>query len=240
MHLVPWMTDSSGGATMEDAGFDERTTVAGVRNLLEAACEIAPGAWAAGFIEARAGLRPASIDLLPIIGPSWVLPNLMYATAHYRNGILLAPVTAAMVADAMLDNLIDPALAAVSPQRFDLLELSTPTSARAIRAPHIGRFVGTVVLPGRRDGSQSRCRKIRSAPLISHGRNRTMASCRAFERADTGDFRSVPCRARQPMRPPPCLRFWLVAARACRSARGALQRRSAFHARLPAAPCQPH
>ena len=46
------------------------------------------------------------------------IPNLMYATAHYRNGILLAPVTAALVADAMLDNRIDPALAAVSPQRF--------------------------------------------------------------------------------------------------------------------------
>ena len=118
-YLVPWDDGTLlVGATMEDAGFDERTTVAGVRDLLDAACEIVPGAWAAGFIEARAGLRPASIDLLPIIGPSWVLPNLMYATAHYRNGILLAPVTAAMVADAMLDNRIDSALAAVSPQRL--------------------------------------------------------------------------------------------------------------------------
>jgi glycine oxidase len=118
-YLVPWEDGTVlVGATVEDAGYDERTTVAGVRDLLEAACEIAPGAWTAAFVDARAGLRPASSDLLPIIGASRVLPNLMYATAHYRNGILLAPVTAALVADAMLDNRIDPALAAVGPQRF--------------------------------------------------------------------------------------------------------------------------
>jgi glycine oxidase len=118
-YLVPWDDGTLlVGATVEDAGFDERTTAAGVRDLLDAACEIAPGAWAAGFIDARAGLRPASTDLLPIIGASRVFPNLMYATAHYRNGVLLAPVTAAIVADAMLDTRIDPALAAVSPQRF--------------------------------------------------------------------------------------------------------------------------
>jgi glycine oxidase len=118
-YLVPWDDGTLlVGATEEDAGFDERTTAAGVRDLLEAACEIVPGAWTAGFVDARAGLRPASKDLLPIIGASRVFPNLMYATAHYRNGILLAPVTAAMVADAMLENRIDPALASVSPQRF--------------------------------------------------------------------------------------------------------------------------
>jgi glycine oxidase len=118
-YLVPWEDGTLlVGATVEDAGFDERTTAAGVRDLLDAACEIVPGAWTAGFIDARAGLRPASTDLLPIIGASRVFPNLMYATAHYRNGVLLAPVTAALVADAMLDNRIDPALAAVSPQRF--------------------------------------------------------------------------------------------------------------------------
>jgi glycine oxidase len=121
-YLVPWDDGTLlVGATVEDAGFDERTTAAGVRGLLDAACEILPAASAAGFIDARAGLRPASADLLPIIGVSSVFPNLMYATAHYRNGILLAPVTAAIVADAMLDNRLDPALAAVSPQRFGAL-----------------------------------------------------------------------------------------------------------------------
>ena len=53
-----------------------------------------------------------------MIGPSVALPNLMYATGHYRNGVLLAPLTAQLVGDAMLDNRLDPVLAAVSPSRF--------------------------------------------------------------------------------------------------------------------------
>ena len=103
------------GATVEEAGFDERATVAGVRDLLDAACEIVPHAWTAGFRGARVGLRPATTDDLPVIGASAALPNLMYATGHYRNGVLLAPLTAQLVADAMLDNRIDPLLAAVGP-----------------------------------------------------------------------------------------------------------------------------
>ena len=106
------------GATVEDAGFDERTTVAGVRDLLDAACEILPHAWTAGFRGARVGLRPATSDYLPIIGASNVVPKLMYATGHYRNGVLLAPLTAQLVADAILDGRVDPMLAAVSPSRF--------------------------------------------------------------------------------------------------------------------------
>ena len=108
------------GATVEDAGFDERTTVAGVRDLIDAACELVPHAWTAGFTAARAGLRPATPDDLPIIGPSTVVPNLMYATGHYRNGVLLAPLTAQLVADAMLEGQVDPMLELTSPQRFGL------------------------------------------------------------------------------------------------------------------------
>jgi glycine oxidase len=118
-YLVPWDDGTLlVGATVEEAGFDERATVAGVRDLLDAASEMVPHAWAAGFRGARVGLRPASVDGLPIIGPSGAVPNLVYATGHYRNGVLLAPVTAQLVADAILDNRIDPLLAAVSPSRF--------------------------------------------------------------------------------------------------------------------------
>jgi glycine oxidase len=121
-YLVPWDDGTLlVGATVEEAGFDERATVAGVRDLIDAASEMVPHAWAAGFRSARVGLRPASIDGLPIIGPSTAVPNLMYATGHYRNGVLLAPITAQLVADAMLDNRIDPMLAAVSPSRFGIL-----------------------------------------------------------------------------------------------------------------------
>ena len=118
-YLVPWDDGTLlVGATVEEAGFDERVTVAGVRDLLEAACELVPHAWTASFLAARVGLRPATQDDLPIIGASARLPKLMYATGHYRNGVLLAPLTAQLVADAMLDNRIDPALAALSPRRF--------------------------------------------------------------------------------------------------------------------------
>jgi glycine oxidase len=118
-YLVPWEDGTVlVGATVEEAGFDERATVAGVFDLLEAACAIVPHAWTAAFRGARVGLRPGTPDDLPIIGPSRVLPNVVYATGHYRNGILLAPLTAQVVADAMLENRIDPLLASVSPSRF--------------------------------------------------------------------------------------------------------------------------
>jgi glycine oxidase len=118
-YLVPWDDGTVlVGATMEDAGFDERATVAGVRDLLEAACELTPEAWKAGFAGARVGLRPGTSDGLPVIGPSRVVPNLVYATGHFRNGILLAPLTAQLVVDAVLDQDFDPVLAAVSPARF--------------------------------------------------------------------------------------------------------------------------
>jgi glycine oxidase len=121
-YLVPWDDGTLlVGATVEDAGFDERTTTAGVRDLIEAACEVVPHAWTAAFTGARAGLRPATPDELPIIGRSVEVPNLVYATGHYRNGILLAPLTAQMVADLLLEQRNDPALAVTSPQRFGRL-----------------------------------------------------------------------------------------------------------------------
>ena len=121
-YLVPWDDGTLlAGATVEEAGFDEHTTVAGVRDLLEAACELVPHAWTARFLGARAGLRPASADDLPILGPSTVLPNLVYATGHYRNGILLAPLTAQLVADALLDNVVDPITRTFGPSRFGAL-----------------------------------------------------------------------------------------------------------------------
>ncbi len=118
-YMVPWPDGTLlVGATVEDAGFDERTTVAGVRDLLDAACELVPVAWQAGFIDARAGLRPASPDELPIVGRSTRLPGLVYATAHYRNGVLLAPLTAQLVAAIVEGDDGDPALAAMAPGRF--------------------------------------------------------------------------------------------------------------------------
>jgi glycine oxidase len=120
-YMVPWDDGTVlVGATVEEAGFDERATVAGVRDLLDAACEIVPHTWSCAFRGVRVGLRPATPDELPVIGTSSHVPNLVYATGHYRNGVLLAPLTAQLVADAMMDQRIDPMLDAVSPARFGL------------------------------------------------------------------------------------------------------------------------
>lgn len=100
-YVVPWQNGLVlVGATVEDVGFDERVTVAGVRQLLQAVSELLPGATDATFVEARAGLRPASSDGLPIVRrASKSVPELIYATGHYRNGVLLAPLTAKLAAD---------------------------------------------------------------------------------------------------------------------------------------------
>lgn len=109
------------GATVEHVGFDERTTVAGVSELLDAARAIVPCFERAVFAGARAGLRPKSADDLPVIGWSVALPEVMYATGHYRNGILLAPLTAELVADALLDGRVDALLASTNPARFGVV-----------------------------------------------------------------------------------------------------------------------
>jgi glycine oxidase len=86
------------GATVERAGFDERVTADGMRSLLVAALEAAPSLGAFSLTETWAGLRPGTPDERPILGP---VPRdgLVLATGHYRNGILLTPVTALLVAD---------------------------------------------------------------------------------------------------------------------------------------------
>jgi glycine oxidase len=120
-YLVPWADGTLlVGATTEEAGFDERATVAGVRDLLEAACDLVPHTWTAGFLDARVGLRPASRDELPIVGRSQNVPNLVYATGHYRNGVLLAPLTAELIADVVIDARVDSALETIGPHRFGL------------------------------------------------------------------------------------------------------------------------
>jgi glycine oxidase len=77
-----------------------------------------PGARAASFAEARAGLRPATPDGLPAIGPLRAAPRVVMATGHYRNGILLAPLTAELVAGYLLDQKSDPVFAITSPDRL--------------------------------------------------------------------------------------------------------------------------
>ena len=106
------------GATIEEVGFDERATVAGVRSLIDATARVAPEVEQASFLEARVGLRPATPDELPVIGPSASVPGLIYACGHFRNGILLAPLTAALLGDLLVDQRRDAALDITTPTRF--------------------------------------------------------------------------------------------------------------------------
>jgi len=91
------------GATAEDVGFDKTTNAEGIASLRLAAVEILPQLANADADETWAGLRPFAEDGLPVLGeiPDW--KNVIVATAHYRNGILLAPKTGEIVADRILD-----------------------------------------------------------------------------------------------------------------------------------------
>jgi glycine oxidase len=120
-YVVPWLDGSLlVGATVEDVGFDERPTAAGVRVLLDAATELVPEVAAAAFEEVRVGLRPATSDELPVIGASSTMRRVFYATGHYRNGVLLAPLTALAIADLVLEGRERPEVAAARPDRFGL------------------------------------------------------------------------------------------------------------------------
>lgn len=88
------------GATSEERGFDTAVDAGAIHRLLEAAWEVLPDVWELEFERALAGLRPGTADNRPLIGPT-SLEGLVLATGHYRNGILLAPATAARVADAL-------------------------------------------------------------------------------------------------------------------------------------------
>ncbi|MDQ3169234.1 MAG: FAD-dependent oxidoreductase, partial [Acidobacteriota bacterium] len=103
--MVPWQDGTLlVGATMEDVGFDERPTAAAITTLLAAAAELLPATREATFIDARAGLRPRMTEGdVPQIAPSPSIANVTIAAGHFRNGVLLAPLTAQLVADQVLE-----------------------------------------------------------------------------------------------------------------------------------------
>jgi glycine oxidase len=91
------------GATVEERGFDTAVTAGGVHELLREAYRLLPEVAEMELIEAAAGLRPGTPDNLPIVGPG-ELEGLVLATGHYRNGILLAPLAADLVAGSLSDS----------------------------------------------------------------------------------------------------------------------------------------
>lgn len=101
------------GATVEDVGFERGVTAAGVAKVLGTAMAMIPGLGAATFGESWYGFRPGTPDELPVIGD---VGGVFVASGHYRNGILLAPLTAKWVAAAVVDGAAPPPLFA--PGRF--------------------------------------------------------------------------------------------------------------------------
>ena len=97
--------------------FTPGNTPAGIQSLLPGAIQLYPELQNYPILECWWGFRPATTDEFPILGASaW--ENLTLATGHYRNGILLAPVTAKLLADSILDQKLDPLLAAFYYARF--------------------------------------------------------------------------------------------------------------------------
>jgi glycine oxidase len=105
------------GATVEERGFDKEMTAGGVLALLEAAWRAVPALEELPIEELWSGLRPTSRDDAPILGPGEI-EGLHYATGHHRNGILLAPVTADLVAKSILSGRMVPEIEAFGMARF--------------------------------------------------------------------------------------------------------------------------
>jgi glycine oxidase len=102
-YLVPRLSGYLiAGSTTERVGYDKRVTAGGVASIIERAVEIIPNISAQTIIETWAGLRPHASDDLPVLGEDPRIAGLIYATGHYRNGILLAPITARVISQLII------------------------------------------------------------------------------------------------------------------------------------------
>jgi glycine oxidase len=105
------------GATSEELGWDTTVTAGGVYELLRDAHELVPGITELPLTETRAGVRPGSPDNAPLLGPTG-LDGLLLATGHYRNGVLLTPVTGDAMAHALVTGELPEEARPFTPKRF--------------------------------------------------------------------------------------------------------------------------
>jgi D-amino-acid dehydrogenase len=102
-YMVPWADHRVAvGATVEDAGFAPEVTAGGVNEIMREALRVMPGLAGATLGEVRVGLRPTSIDDAPVLGPLPGIGNVFVATGHGANGLLLGPISGALVAEQVL------------------------------------------------------------------------------------------------------------------------------------------
>jgi glycine oxidase len=105
------------GSTVEEKGFDTTVQAGAVYELLRDAHDLVPGVAEWPLVETLAGLRPGSPDNAPIVGPT-AMPGLVVATGHYRNGVLLTPITADAVASYVADGVLPGEMESFRPERF--------------------------------------------------------------------------------------------------------------------------
>jgi glycine oxidase len=105
------------GSTTEHVGFDKSVTDRGVETIRSLAFEIAPAVEDLPLSDSWAGFRPHAVDDLPVLGSTKEVDGLFFATGHYRNGILLAPITGELIAEAILTGDNPSPLAPFSPDR---------------------------------------------------------------------------------------------------------------------------
>jgi glycine oxidase len=105
------------GATVEEQGLDTRITAGAIYELLRDAYELIPGITELELVETVAGLRPGTPDNAPLLGETEV-DGLIAATGHYRNGLLLTPITAAAIAELLATGSAPGEIAPFSPLRF--------------------------------------------------------------------------------------------------------------------------
>ncbi|MDQ3878044.1 MAG: glycine oxidase ThiO [Actinomycetota bacterium] len=105
------------GGTVEERGYDDRVTFAAVHDLLRDGYELLPGLYDYEFVETAVGFRPGTPDNAPILGPTSI-EGLVAATGHFRNGFLLAPITAIALERLLVDGLTDERIAPFTPTRF--------------------------------------------------------------------------------------------------------------------------
>ncbi|WP_406215264.1 glycine oxidase ThiO [Streptomyces canus] len=110
------------GATSEELGWDTTVTAGGVYELLRDAHELVPGITELPLTETRAGLRPGSPDNAPLLGPT-ELTGLVLATGHYRNGVLLTPITGDAMAHVLTTGELPDVARPFTPRRFGATEL---------------------------------------------------------------------------------------------------------------------
>jgi glycine oxidase len=126
VYLVPLRIDELIiGATVEEKGFDGTVTAGGVYELLRDAIEVVPGVTELELTDSQARFRPATPDNAPLLGTT-ALPGLVVATGHYRNGMLLTPVTAEAIADLLVDGALPAVAAGFGVERFSPVSMGQP------------------------------------------------------------------------------------------------------------------